>query len=426
MRFRRYIASLRIELHFRPSPTQVFDVVAENLFFYAPDAVEWEEVSFSVNNAKFGPDRPGLPLLQAEKVLTLPLDLRLTNDYRYKLERIDSIGDRRCYVVAFDPIDATKSRYRGWVWIDTVEPSCGSRSRRSRRISKGRSCPTRRSRTYEPVRTEEGTSIFLPRRCPPSRSFSSRAATCCSRRSSGSRLPDRSAAVRRRTPSGPRQPQHHVPRHDEGIRYLVNTGGERVVSDDLRTSSKAMAIGTTIDPSFAFPLPILGINYLNFDVKGSGNQFALLFGGVFIAGNLQNPKLGKTPFDMSIDFFGIAVPGTESRFDAVGERMTSACSRFRVDRRQSRLSVHAVSEDLGRLRVAVQRVFPAPDTAEDFVVPAQHADARRERRLRIQPPRLPRGRRMAIFRRQTWTAWGPASRPASFRAKPTVATPRRR
>jgi hypothetical protein len=30
-------------------------------------------------------DRPPFPLLQPEKVLSLPLDLRLTNDYRYRL-----------------------------------------------------------------------------------------------------------------------------------------------------------------------------------------------------------------------------------------------------------------------------------------------------------------------------------------------------
>ena len=47
---------------------------------------------------------------------------------------------------------------------------------------------------------------------------------------------------------------------------------------------------------------------------------ALLFGGVFALGNLQTPKLGKTPFNASIDFFGIAVPGTDLRFDAAGER----------------------------------------------------------------------------------------------------------
>ena len=89
-------------------------------------------------------------------------------------------------------------------------------------------------------------------------------------------------------------------------------------------------MGTTIDPTFAFPLPILGLNYLNFDFKGTGNQLALLFGGVFIAGNLQNPKLGRTPFDLSVDFFGIAVPGTDLRFDAAGERRRRArAQRFR-------------------------------------------------------------------------------------------------
>jgi hypothetical protein len=51
---------------------------------------------------------------------------------------------------------------------------------------------------------------------------------------------------------------------DQGLRYLVKQDGERIVSTGGTTRAKAMAIGTTIDPSYAYPLPILGINYLNF------------------------------------------------------------------------------------------------------------------------------------------------------------------
>ena len=118
--FKTFMATMRMVLHFRPSAIQVFDVVSENRFFHAGDAVEWEERSFSVNGAQWGPDRPGFPLLQAEKVLTLPLDLRLTQDYRYRLDRVEAVGDRSCYVVSFEPNDLSQSRYRGWIWIDTT------------------------------------------------------------------------------------------------------------------------------------------------------------------------------------------------------------------------------------------------------------------------------------------------------------------
>jgi len=36
-------------------------------------------------------------------------------------------------------------------------------------------------------------------------------------------------------------------------------------------------MGVTIDPSYAFPLPILGINYLDFEFGNPDTRLALLF-----------------------------------------------------------------------------------------------------------------------------------------------------
>src|SRR4029078_885595 len=74
--------------------------------------------TFNLNGSKWGSDRPPFPLLQPEKVLSLPLDLRLGKDYTYKLEGLDKVGDRRAYAVQFQPVDAARSLYRGTVWID--------------------------------------------------------------------------------------------------------------------------------------------------------------------------------------------------------------------------------------------------------------------------------------------------------------------
>ena len=88
-----------------------------------------------------------------------------------------------------------------------------------------------------------------------------------------------------------------------------------------------MAMGVTIDPSFAFPLPIFGINYLNFEFGGrQDTQLAMLFAGVLAAGNVQRPKIGGTPFDASVDLFAIAVPSSDRVYDAQGERPTNGCS----------------------------------------------------------------------------------------------------
>jgi hypothetical protein len=65
---------------------------------------------------------------------------------------------------------------------------------------------------------------------------------------------------------------------------------------------------------------MFGINYLNFEFGGRDSQLAMLFAGVLALGNIQRPKLAGTPLDGSVDFFVIAVPGSDRVYDAGGER----------------------------------------------------------------------------------------------------------
>ena len=95
-----------------------YDVVTENRYFVNGADIEWEELSFSVNGAKWGADRPPFPLLQAEKVLSLPLQLRFDTDYRYELRGTEVVNEFDCYVIEFEPVVSGKALYRGTVWID--------------------------------------------------------------------------------------------------------------------------------------------------------------------------------------------------------------------------------------------------------------------------------------------------------------------
>src|SRR4029077_305406 len=115
-----YIAHARMQQHFRPTVTDPgYDVLTENRYFVAgagPE-VEWEELSFSVNGSKWGADRPPFPLLQPEKVLSLPLQLRFDEGYRYRLDGTDRMDGYDCFVVRFEPVRQDASLYRGTVWI---------------------------------------------------------------------------------------------------------------------------------------------------------------------------------------------------------------------------------------------------------------------------------------------------------------------
>ena len=55
--------------------------------FRRGEAPDWEWDEFYLNGVKWkGKTLPKLPILQPEKVTTLPLDIRLTEDYDYSLK----------------------------------------------------------------------------------------------------------------------------------------------------------------------------------------------------------------------------------------------------------------------------------------------------------------------------------------------------
>jgi hypothetical protein len=308
-----YRARARMEQHFRPSLTDPgYDVVTENNFFVDRESTEWEELSFSVNGSTWGADRPAFPLLQAEKVLSLPLELRLTEDYRYSLagtERVDGVD---CYRVRFEPVTDAEALYRGTVWIDRR-----TFARVKVQAVQSRTAPpivsNEEIQQYGPVTEIDGVEIRLLTGLTARQIILiagrnlllEKATTFSEFHVNGSDF----AGLREGARRGDRIMYRDTER---GVRYLVKEGEARVVSEQATTRARAMAFGVLVDPSFAFPLPIFGINYLDFEFRGrSDTQLAVLFGGVLVAGNLQRPKIGGTPIDVSLDFFGIAAPASD-------------------------------------------------------------------------------------------------------------------
>jgi hypothetical protein len=318
---RNYIASVRMRQHFRPTVTDPgYLVVTDNRYFVEGAAVEWEELSFSVNGSTWETDRPPFPLLQPEKVLSLPLQLRFDDGYRYRLDGTDRVDGYDCYVLRFEPVRRDSGLYRGTVWIDRRTFA----RIRVQAVQSGLAAPVvsnEETQRYVHAATIDNQPVFL------FGGLTARQTVLVAGRNlliekevsfSGFRIndvefePSRAAA---------RLSERVMYRETEaGLRYYVKEGDGRVISENQTPRVKAMAMGVYFDPSYAFPLPIFGINYLNFGLGGSDEtQLALLFGGVLIAGNVQRPKLGPTPFDASLDFFAIAAPSSDRWYGRGGE-----------------------------------------------------------------------------------------------------------
>jgi hypothetical protein len=321
-RVRHYAANVRMEQHFRPTVTDAgYDVVSENRYYKGPDGVEWEELSFAVNGSHWGADRPPFPLLQPEKVLSLPLQLQFGEDYRYRLQGRERVDGLDCYAVRFDPVRSDRSLYRGTVWIDQNTFA----RLKVQAVQTQLAAPVvsnEEVQHYRPVTTIEGRPVFL---------FDSLTARQIVLIAGRNLLVEKSVtfsdfAVNAGDFIEARQSARSSDRimyreTDRGLRYYVKQGDTREVSDRTTTKAKAMAMGVTVDPSFAFPLPIFGINYLNFAFRGDpDSQLAMLFAGVLAAINIQRPKIAHTPFDASLDLFVIAVPSSDRLYGSQGER----------------------------------------------------------------------------------------------------------
>lgn len=315
-----YVAQARMEQHFRPTLADPgYDVVAENTYFAARDGVEWAEHSFSVNGSKWGVDRPPFPLLQPEKVLALPLLLRFDEGYTYRLVGQERVGEFDCYVVKFEPVRDDPSLYAGTVWIDR-------RTFARVRVQAVRSnlpapvISNDETHEYSVAATIHGQPIFL------FTSLEARQILLVAGRNllvekrvrfSDFRVNDPDFAAAR---AAARESDAVMLRETpDGLRYYVKEDGRRVVRDQPTRDLKAVAMGVTLDPSYSFPLPIFGLNYLNFQFKSPDAQLAILFAGVLAAGNIQRSNFGARNVDASVDFFAIAAPSSDRLYGPQGE-----------------------------------------------------------------------------------------------------------
>lgn len=320
VRLTSYIAHARMEQHFRPTVADAgYDVVAENTYFVTGDGVEWEELSFSVNGSKWGADRPPFPLLQPDKVLALPLQLRFDEGYRYRLDGTERIDGVDCYVVKFEPIRQDNALYRGTVWIDRRTFA----RIRVHAVQSGLPAPVVSNdeiQRFTPIEVPGGAPIYL------FTELTARQILLVAGRNllvekkvlfSDFEINHRDFADRR---AAARDSENVMYRETaDGLRYFVKDGDTRVVSERGALGVRALAMGVTLDPSYAFPLPILGINYVDFQFGRPDTQLAVLFAGVLAAGNIQRSQILGKKVDASVDFFAIAVPSTDRLFGPEGD-----------------------------------------------------------------------------------------------------------
>ncbi|HEY6844357.1 MAG TPA: hypothetical protein VI391_09330 [Thermoanaerobaculia bacterium] len=388
----RYIARDATKLRFTIEGGEAIEATIAGDYFFDPHgAADWVWQDFYINGVKWKYGRiPELPLIQPEKVTQLPLDIHLTNDYRYELVRETELNGYKTYEVRFEPPpNAPKGLplYRGTVWID------------SRTWARIRISMIQLNLTGEILSNEERVDFQPFARASHAPLTAAEAATTDPREilwlplevnaqqvlSAAGRA---NVILRNTTFSDFRvDPNDYEQRHQiaaasdarivretqAGMRYVEkNAQGQRVVKEGFNTSRTFMVGGVHHDAGLDYPvLPLGGIDYFNFDWHHTGVQTNVLFAGVLLTGNITNPNIHNTRTNLGIDFFGIAVPTTNSiyRFgiEQQGEAVKALPTSINARLGHPFLTFGKIDFNLGLQHVTYQR---ADTTAPGFEVPA--------------------------------------------------------
>ncbi len=307
-----FIADMKASLRFRIGEVnETFDLTILGPFYFRrgqPPDWEWDE--FYLNGVKWkGRTLPKLPILQPEKVTTLPLDIRLSEDYDYALHGEDTIAGRRAYHILFTPRTTTgeKPIYRGSVWID--QETFALLRRDSVQLNlRGETLSNVQSEFYRPV--PGLLDVVLPLEIKGEQVFSTAGRTTAIERdvimqSVRVNPPD----FDERLAAAHASQAQMIRDTEKGMRYLVpdpGRPGARIVEETISKKSTFGLLGAFYDGSLDYPIPLLGIQHFNFDLWGTGKQLSVFFAGALLTANYTDPSLGGSRFDLGADVFAVA------------------------------------------------------------------------------------------------------------------------
>lgn len=400
--------------------------IAGDYFSEPQGRADWVWSEFYINGVKWKYGKiPELPLIQPEKVTQLPLDIHLTNEYRYELVRATDVLGYRVYEVRFEPppnAPANLPLYRGTVFIDArtwarirismvqlnLTGEVLSNEERVDFVPFARE--TKAPLTPAEVAGADPRSlIWLPREVTAQQVISAAGRASVVQRSTtfeNFRLdpPEFANLLAQASASDARM----VRETDAGLRYLEKRGGERVVKEGFDTAQLFALGGLHHDDGLDYPVvPLGGIDYFNFNLFNKGIQTNVFFAGVILAANATHPNVGNTRTNIGADFFGIAVP-TENVIYRNGEERPEEG----IKARPMGLFVRAGHPFLqfGKIDVSFgvshQTYSRADDTASDFKVPTSTFTFTPGIELRYARRGWSLSGSYDYNRRAEWKAWG--------------------
>ncbi|HZM70946.1 MAG TPA: hypothetical protein VFB95_11350 [Candidatus Cryosericum sp.] len=302
-RLRHYRASGRVAYHYKISASNTIDVAYDNAFFWEhARGAEWQQTAMYINGVRWkGTKFPDIPFIQPEKVVSLPLDISLGAEYEYRYVGPDSVDGYDCYVVAFQPREPGRSLYEGKVWI---ESRTFARVRLSV-VQHGLEAPVtsndERDR-YAPVAGPDGTTYWLLNHVEGQQIFTTAGRNLVVLREidlGGFQINDPGFEAAREQAYSSTAPI--LRDTDQGMRYLTRgPDGERTLEQEPTRKTLFALGGVYTQPGLDTPVPLLGVDYFNYNIGGRNLQLNAFLAGLINLVTLTDPKLFG-PFDGSVE-----------------------------------------------------------------------------------------------------------------------------
>ena len=418
-RWTRFTATNRTSYRFRLEgfPTS-FELAFEGPFFYERGkGFDWSWQTTYVNGVRWkGKKAPELPLLQPEKVSELPLALTFNEAYRYELDGEAEAGGVPCWVVRFEPSEGFRAKaiYAGKVFIGKTDFSLRRVAAKQLNLTGEVQSVDETTEFAEVAAPDGGPPLLLPVTTRGQTILRTFSRTTTLERTTDLlevRLdPSDFDARRTATLAGD---QVMVRDTDAGIRYLEKQkDGVRVVVEDQKTSRLFGLGGVFYDASFDYPLPLLGLYYIDLDVAKKGKQLQGFFGGPLLAGSYSDPNLFGTNLDLGVDAFANLIRGDDSLW-VDGEKVDATTAKARTF--AANLNVgYPVSRHLkatATLGGTWRDYASGDDTDAAFAIPSDHFVTRLEGRLAWDLSGWSAVGKYSLNLRSRWDPWGYGGNP---------------
>ena len=282
-------------------------ISSEAVIYSERTRTEIEQRSIRVNGLDVGGGKLlRLPLIEPERVASVPLAIELTDVYRYRLDGTGIAGGTACYIVGFEPAAANRTLFRGRAWIAADSFALVRVSATQVRL-RG---PIVSSEQVDEFARDEG-DVWLLRESSVHQIYEG----------AGHRTPiERVLTINHHEVNPPDFSERraaayasdHVMLRDtaEGYRYLTRPAAEGtaakrgegaggMILEGAAERVRTIALGMIVDPNITRPLPIAGVSYVDFNLFGTGTQFNGFFGGTFGQAAFSIPSVGGSRWQIA-------------------------------------------------------------------------------------------------------------------------------